>query len=385
MQGETVVLIVGAGPAGLATSACLNVMEIPNIVLEMEEGCASLWKERSYDRLRLHLAKEFCQLPHMSFPSDAPTFVSKSGFIQYLDDYVSHFKIHPFYNRLVQLASFDSCSHKWLVLAKNKFSGVIEEYVSKFLVVATGENSKGFVPTIPGLSSFDGVVMHSSQYQNGMNFEHKDVLVVGCGNSGMEIAYDLSNYDANASVVVRNTVHVLTKKTVQLGMNLLKFFPCGIVDKIALLLAKLEFGDLSVYGLQRPAKGPFYLKMTTGRSPVLDVGTIRKIKLGEIKVFPSVKMIDGDHIKFLNGKIKKIDAIIFATGYKSTVKNWLKEDDSLFNEDGMPKKMRPNHWKGDNGLYCVGFSSNGLFGISNDAKNITKDIVSCLSYGQLVS
>lgn len=63
----------------------------------------------------------------------------------------------------------------------------------------------------------------------------------------------------------------------------------------------------------------------------------------------------------------------------------MQEDDSLFNEDGMPKKMRPNHWKGDNGLYCVGFSSNGLFGISNDAKNITKDIVSCLSYGQLVS
>lgn len=217
------VLIVGAGPAGLATSACLNVMEIPNIVLEMEEGCASLWKERSYDRLRLHLAKEFCQLPHMSFPSDAPTFVSKSGFIQYLDDYVSHFKIHPFYNRLVQLASFDSCSHKWLVLAKNKFSGVIEEYVSKFLVVATGENSKGFVPTIPGLSSFDGVVMHSSQYQNGMNFEHKDVLVVGCGNSGMEIAYDLSNYDANASVVVRNTVSFSKINSPNLIFSLLKF------------------------------------------------------------------------------------------------------------------------------------------------------------------
>ena len=52
----------------------------------------------------------------------------------------------------------------------------------------------------------------------------------------------------------------------------------------------------------------------------------------------------------------------------------MKDGTSLFNEDGMPQKSRPNHWKGDDGLYCAGFSSSGLFGISKDAMNIAEDI-----------
>ncbi|KAK5793464.1 hypothetical protein PVK06_034612 [Gossypium arboreum] len=94
---ETVVIIVGAGPAGLATSACLNRLSIPNIVLEREDCYASLWKKRSYDRLKLHLPKQFCHLPYMDFSPNAPTYVPRKGFIYYLDNYVSHFGITPRY------------------------------------------------------------------------------------------------------------------------------------------------------------------------------------------------------------------------------------------------------------------------------------------------
>lgn len=66
---EVPVVIVGAGPAGLATSACLNNLSVPNIILEREDCSASLWKKRAYDRMKLHLAKQFCELPHMPFPS----------------------------------------------------------------------------------------------------------------------------------------------------------------------------------------------------------------------------------------------------------------------------------------------------------------------------
>lgn len=208
MEQETAVLIVGAGPAGLATSGSLNIHGIPNIVLEREDCSASLWKKRSYDRLKLHLAKEFCQLPHLPFPSNAPTFVPKQGFIQYLDDYTSHFNINPIYCRLVESASFDFIKKKWLVLAKNAISGAIENYTAKFLVVATGENSQGYVPEIPGLDSFKGVVMHSSHYENGQKFCDKEVLVVGSGNSGMEIAYDLATWGAKPSIVIRSPVNL---------------------------------------------------------------------------------------------------------------------------------------------------------------------------------
>lgn len=71
---------------------------------------------------------------------------------------------------------------------------------------------------------------------------------------------------------------------VQLGMCMLKLLPCDVVDKMVQSLAKLKYGDFSHYGLQTPSKGPFYLKRTTGRSPVIDVGTMHKIKTRDIQV-----------------------------------------------------------------------------------------------------
>ena len=203
---EEVVIIIGAGPSGLATSACLNVLSIPNIVLERENCFASLWRDRSYDRLKLHLGKQFCQLPHMPYPSGTPTFIPKAGFLQYLEDYVSHFQINPRYHRFVVSASYDKVAGKWQVVAKNTLSDESEVYLGKFLVVATGENDEGFIPKIPGLDSFGGKFMHCSNYKNGKRFAEKEVLVVGCGNSGMEIAYDLWDHGAVTSVVVRNPV-----------------------------------------------------------------------------------------------------------------------------------------------------------------------------------
>ncbi|KAJ9675116.1 hypothetical protein PVL29_024171 [Vitis rotundifolia] len=376
---EEVVIIVGAGPSGLATSACLNVLSIPNIILEREDCFASLWKKRSYDRLKLHLGKQFCQLPHMPYPPGTPTFIPKAGFLQYLEDYVSHFQINPRYHRFVESASYDKVVGKWHIVAKNTLSDELEVYLGKFLVVATGENSEGLIPKIPGLDSFGGEFMHCSNYKNGKRFTNKEVLVVGCGNSGMEIAYDLWDHGAVTSVVVRNPVHVVTKEMVLLGMFLLKYIPCKVVDYVTVSLAKLIYGDLSSYGLPRPSEGPFYLKDVTRSSPIIDVGTIEKIKKGEIQVVPTITKIEGDYVYFSDGKMNRFDAIIFATGYKSTVLKWLKESEDLFNEDGMPKKSFPNHWNGENGLYCVGFASRGLFGIARDAEHIANHISGVVS------
>ncbi|XP_057468759.1 probable indole-3-pyruvate monooxygenase YUCCA11 [Actinidia eriantha] len=376
MAQETVVVIVGAGPAGIATSACLNRLSVPNVVLEREDCCASLWKNRSYDRLKLHLAKQYCQLPNMPFPDDAPTFVPKSGFIRYLDNYVSRFKVNPLYGQSVRSAVYEG--GRWRVEAVSGETSV-KMFVGRFLVVATGENSERFVPKVVGLEGFGGGVLHSCEYVNGERFRDKDVLVVGSGNSGMEIAFDLSNYGVRTAISIRSPVHVLTKEMVQVGMYLLKWLPCSAVDSIAQSLSKLKYGDLSQYGIRTPTKGPFYLKRTTARSPVIDVGTIYKIKTGEIQVFPSLSHVKGDTIEFVSGKAVRFDAIVFATGYRTTVRKWLKDDGDLFNDNGMPKQRPPNHWKGNKGLYCAGFSSSGLFGISQDAENIAKDISTILN------
>ncbi|KAK3043677.1 LOW QUALITY PROTEIN: hypothetical protein RJ639_000093 [Escallonia herrerae] len=370
------VVIVGAGPAGLATSACLNLLCIPNVVLEREDCSASLRKKRSYDRLKLHLAKRFCQLPHMPFPSDAPTFMPRNGFIEYLDNYASHFSVDPLYNRVVESASFEEHSGKWLVIAKHMLSNGVEEYVGRFLVVATGENSEGYVPEIMGLDRGRSCILINMRVAKSCG---RDVLVVGCGNSGMEIAYDLSNWGARASIVARNPVHVLTKEMVQLGMTLLKYIPVDFVDYIVLMLSKWNHGHLCEYGLRRPTKRPFYLKKETGRSPTIDVRMMGKIKAGQIQVLPSIEKVTGGRFEFQNRKVNQFDVVVFATGYKSPVRKWLKDGTSLFNEDGMPKKRTPDHWKGENGLYCAGFARGGLLGILNDAKNIADDICKVLA------
>ncbi|XWS26698.1 hypothetical protein CRYUN_Cryun26dG0052600 [Craigia yunnanensis] len=92
---ENVVVIVGAGLSGLATSACLSTHSIPHIILEKEDIYASLWKKRAYDRVKLHLAKEFCSFPFMPHSPDSPTYIPKDIFVDYLDEYVSTFNIRP--------------------------------------------------------------------------------------------------------------------------------------------------------------------------------------------------------------------------------------------------------------------------------------------------
>ncbi|KAK4759151.1 hypothetical protein SAY87_022282 [Trapa incisa] len=388
-EKDVCVVIIGAGPAGLATAASLNYANVPNIVLEKDNVCAPLWKRRAYDRLKLHLAKEFCSLPHMSLPWKLPKYVPRAAFVSYLDTYASHFHVDPLYNRTVLSASYDEAAARWRVEARNTTTVVevddhhgplLETYLARYLVVATGQNCEGIIPDVPGLEGFSGEWMHSSEYQNGLGLTGKNVLVVGCGNSGMEISYDLSNYDAKASIVVRHPVHVLTTGIVYIGMKMLKFLPTSMVDKVVVFLSRLKYGRVAKkHGIRRPDEGPFFLKEKTGKTPTIDVGVMRMIKMGKIKVRPGLTRIEGDTIEFEDGKKARFDAIIFATGYRSTVRKWLKGGEDVFNANGMPVVGFSKGWKGDHGLYCAGFSQMGLAGISKDAMNIANDIILSLS------
>ncbi|KAF8052176.1 hypothetical protein N665_1594s0009 [Sinapis alba] len=380
---ETVVVIVGAGPAGLATSVCLKRHSIPNVILEKEDIYASLWKKRAYDRLKLHLAKNFCQLPFMPHGPEVPTFMSKEFFIDYLDTYVAHFDINPRYNRTVKFSTFDVSNNKWRVEAENTMTGETEVYWSDFVVVATGENGDQYIPAVEGINTFPGQILHSSMYKSGSDFSGKDVLVVGGGNSGMEISYDLNNYDANTAVLIRTPRHVLTKEEVYVGMSLLKYLPVRVVDILVMMMVRARlfmYGDPSKYGLLRPTQGPFATKLFTGRTPIIDVGTVEQIREGKIQVINGgIGSIEGKTLTFENGLKRDFDAIVFATGYKSSVCNWLKNYEYVMKDDGFPKNPMPEHWKGEKNLYCAGFSRKGIAGAAQDAMSVAQDINSILA------
>ncbi|XP_037419256.1 probable indole-3-pyruvate monooxygenase YUCCA10 [Triticum dicoccoides] len=240
---NVVMLIVGAGPAGLATAACLSQFSIPYVIVECESCNASLWRNHAYDRLKLHLAKEFCELPHMSYPLDVPTYIPKTLFAKYLDDYVERFNIQPKYLTSVESSTFDNEENCWSIMAHDMAKSTIVRFTAKFLVVASGENSAENIPMIPRLQSFLGDVIHSSSYKSGKSYSGMDVLVVGSGNSGMEIAYDLA-------------IHVMTKELIRLGMTLARHLPLNLVDNLLVMAANLIFGDLSRYGIRRPKIGP---------------------------------------------------------------------------------------------------------------------------------
>ncbi|XP_051230396.1 probable indole-3-pyruvate monooxygenase YUCCA10 isoform X2 [Lolium perenne] len=375
---NVVVLIVGAGPAGLATAACLTQFSIPYAIVEREDCIASLWRKRAYDRLKLHLAKEFCELPHMSYPADAPTYIPKSMFIKYLDDYMGRFDIQPKYLTSVESSIYENDNKCWSIVACDVAEGTPINFSAKFLVVASGENSAENIPDIPGLHSFPGESIHSSRYKSGKSFSGKSVLVIGSGNSGMEIAYDLATHGANTSIVIRSPIHVMTKELVRLGMTLAQHLPLNLVDNLLAMVTKFIFGDLSRHGIRMPKMGPMTLKSKTGRSAVIDVGTVGLIKRGIIQVQGTISKIMGNIVKFQSGDEITFDAIVFATGYKSTTNMWLKNGESMLNDIGLPTKEYPNHWKGENGLYCAGLARRGLAGIAVDAKNIADDIKSML-------
>ncbi|GKV18065.1 hypothetical protein SLEP1_g28490 [Rubroshorea leprosula] len=365
-------IIVGAGPSGLAAAACLTQQGVPSLVLERSDCVASLWQHRTYDRLKLHLPKKFCQLPLLGFPEDFPEYPTKQQFISYMESYAAHFSIRPRFNQAVQTAEFDSGSGFWRVKTQDS------EYISWWLIVATGENAEPVKSDVPGIAKFHGPVVHTSAYKSGSEFKNQKVLVVGCGNSGMEVSLDLCRHNAIPHMVVRNTVHVLPREmfgfsTFGIAMALLGWFSLRLVDKFLLLMANLTLGNTDHLGLRRPKTGPIELKNVTGKTPVLDVGALSQIKSGKIKVMKGVKEITRNGAKFMDGQEKRFDSIILATGYKSNVPTWLKGCD-FFTEDGMPKTPFPNGWKVENGLYTVGFTRRGLLGTASDAVKIARDV-----------
>ena len=211
-------LIVGAGPAGLAVAACLTTRSVPYVLLERHGCIASLWRHRTYRRLRLHLPKRYCELPLLPFPATYPEYPTREQFLDYLEEYLRHFGIRPFFHQEVVSAEFDG--ELWCVRTKEivaidgaaaqqeaaVLSTATREYRSKWLVVATGENAEPVLPEIDGIDGFKGQVMHSCDYRSGEPYQGSKVLVVGCGNSGMEVGLDLCDHNALPAMVVRDSV-----------------------------------------------------------------------------------------------------------------------------------------------------------------------------------
>ena len=329
---ETAVVVVGAGPAGLATAARLARVGIRHEILEREDRVAAAW-HRHYDRLHLHTVKSTSHLPFRPFGKEDPRYVSRDRLLEYFEAYREALEIEPRFGETV--VEIERAEGGWVTRTE---AGT--ELASEHVVVATGLNRVPHRPAWPGEESFRGEIRHSRDYRNGEPWRDRDVLVVGMGNTGAEIALDLLEHEARPAISVRGPVNLVPRdilgRPTQLTAIQLAKLPATLGDAIGVFLRRLNVGDLSRWGLETPALPPTAQLRETGKTPVIDVGTLAEIKRGRIRVRPGIERFTEGGVRFLDGSEEPFDAVILATGYRSRVEEFLPAAKGALDEQGHP-------------------------------------------------
>jgi indole-3-pyruvate monooxygenase len=363
-------LVIGAGPAGLAVGACLKQAGIPCILLEQSDKVASAWR-RHYDRLHLHTHKRNSALPFAPLPKEYPDYPSRDQLVHYLESYARKFELGIRFGQQVKSAKRNN--GRWEIQTQNA------TYHASNLVIAAGYAREPFIPEWKGMNLFKGKVIHSSQYKNGSEFKGQNVLVVGFGNSGGEIAIDLYEHGAKPAIAVRSAVNVIPRDL--FGLPILSIgilqnsMPAWMADAMNAPILRAVVGDITQYGLRKLPYGPVAQIRNTKRIPLIDVGTMKLIKQGYVKVHPGVEGFAESRIRFEGGQEAQFDAVILATGYHPKVNAFLNETD-VYDQDGTPTSTGQE--SSAPGLYFCGYyiSPTGMLReIAIEAKQISDAIV----------
>jgi indole-3-pyruvate monooxygenase len=329
VEASADVVVVGSGPAGLAVGACLRRAGIDFVLLEKEQTVAPAWR-RHYDRLHLHTHRNHSGLPYFPMPRSYPRYPSREQVIAYLESYAREFSIAPrFGEEVVQARQNEGV---WELKTKSAC------YRARALVLATGYNGVPVRPSWPGMEGYQGVLLHSSEYRSGERFRGQDVLVVGFGNSGGEIAIDLFEHGARPSIVVRGTVNLLPREL--FGLPILTWavalskLPPQVADALSAPLLWMTFGDLSRLGLRKAPSGPLTELSTRRRVPLIDVGTVELIRSKSIQVRPGIKEFTRTGVRFVDGTEANYPAVVLATGYQHQLARVLDNADGVINAAG---------------------------------------------------
>jgi putative flavoprotein involved in K+ transport len=343
------VMVLGAGAAGLAVAAQLKARGVECAVLERGPGVATSWRGR-YDRLRLHTIRSLSGLPGFPIPREYGRWVTRDDLVRYLEAYADRFGIDVRTGTTV--ARVKPGADGWSMQLDDG-----SERSARTLVVATGYLHTPVVPQWPGRETWPGVLMHSAEYRNAEPFRGQDVLVVGPGNSGAEIATDLTEGGAaSVSLAIRTPPHIVRRETAgwpaQMNGLLLGRLPERAFNAMAAAMSRVEIPDLRPYGIDRPAEGLKTRLRTHRYVPLQDVGIVRDVRSRRVRPVSAVRGFTATSVLLADGTSVQPDAVIAATGYETGLRD-LFEDPSLYDESGVPRvhggaPARP-------GLYFMGY------------------------------
>ena len=305
--------VIGAGPGGLATAAALAERGVRAVVVEKSPDVGASWRGH-YERLRLHTTRRWSALPGLPIPRSAGRWVARDDFVAYLEEYARHHRLDLAAGVEVFRVERAEDGEGWLLHATGG-----RRLRASAVVVATGFNHTPHVPDWPGSQDFAGELLHARSYRAPTPYRDRDVLVVGTGNTGAEIAAELA--DAGAGEVwlaVRTPPHILRRSTLgwpsQASAILCRRLPVGLVDRAARPVARL-LPDLTEHGLPRPEAG-LYTRVRQGAIPVLDRGLVRAVKRGRVRPVAAVTAFDGERVILADGAELRPDVVIAATGYR---------------------------------------------------------------------
>jgi putative flavoprotein involved in K+ transport len=369
---RTEVIVVGAGPAGLATAGALRHHGIGSVVLERDAVGAS-WRKH-YDRLHLHTVRWLSHLPGYKMPRRYGAWVARDDVVEYLEDYVDAHNLDV--RTGVEVEGLERDGDDWRVQTSDG------DFVAPRVVIATGYNRHQHLPDWPGLETYTGELIHSGDYRNPDPYAGKTVLVVGTGNSGAEICVDLIEGGAkHVQLSVRTPPTVLLRDTngvpgQALGV-VFRRLPVPVMDRVWPLIQKTAVGDLSEHGLPLPPRGAYSKFMRDDVTPILDVGLVPLVKQDKVEIVAAVESFDGDDVVLADGRRIQPDAVIAGTGFRRGLEPLVGDLGLVEPQKGRPTVHGPETHPSAPGIHFIGYTNpiSGMFReIAIDARRIAKEI-----------
>lgn len=395
-------VIIGAGPGGLATAAALSHRGITATVLERGSAVGTSWRGH-YDRLHLHTTRRLSRLPGLDIPQEYGRWVSRDNVVRYLEQYTAHHQLDVRCG--IETHRVDRVGDQWAISvtgareqpgarqqpgARSTDAGEGRPATAAWtltattVVVATGYNHTPHIPDWPGREAFTGNLIHAGRYRNAAPYAGKDVLVVGAGNTGAEIAVDLAAGGASrVRLAVRTPPNIVRREVAGVSAQALgiltRRLPPPLVDWMSVLTSRISIPDLSAHGLPRPTEGVHTRITRDGAIPIQDVGLIDAVRHGKVEVVQAVTGFDADAVLLADDTTLTPDAVIVATGYRRGLES-LVGHLGVLDASGCPATRGPTCPRSAPGLYFTGYTNpiSGMFRELNiDARRIAKAIGRC--------
>lgn len=373
IDGAKRVVVVGAGPAGLAVGAELRRRGVEPTILDRGRQVGDSWRWR-YDRLHLHTPRVQSALPGLPIPRRFGRWVSRDDVIRYLTGYARFHGLAPRFG--VEVERLDRAEGCWILATSDGDVRAVQ------VVVATGYNHTPWLPDWPGRDDFAGELLHASSYRSPDPFVGRDVLVVGGGNTGAELAADLAEGGAaQVRLSVRTPPHVIPRELAGIPVTLLGLFqdhaPAGLVDPVNRWLERLLVGDLERFGLPAPRRGLLEQFRATGVVPVIDVGLLEQLRAGRVRGVAAVEAFAGRQVVLADGSRIEPEVVIAATGYRRALEP-LVGHLGVLDRRGRPRVHGADTVPGRPGLRFVGLDNpfkGQLLQINLDARAAGRAIV----------